>query len=118
MNKYAAFAIMALLATSCVAGLAQAELNEKDFIGYRVPAPANTPITVKLTHPVLVRQLADINHDGIIDLLDMRLVGRCFQSEDALCLAACDLNLDGKVNILDMATIGINYGKQSIWRFV
>ena len=53
----------------------------------------------------------DVNHDGVIDILDLSQAAIVFDSlkGDARYSASCDVNADGSVNILDLAQLAIDY---------
>jgi len=53
----------------------------------------------------------DVNHDGVIDILDLSQAAIVFDSVmgDARYSASCDVNADGSVNILDLAQLAIDY---------
>ena len=60
----------------------------------------------------------DINHDGIVNILDLFLVARAFGSEpgDSNWDSDADLNYDNIVDINDLTTVTMNYGR-TIWVF-
>lgn len=66
------------------------------------------------THYYIVTS-ADINDDGIVEILDLTIIGLAFgtQPSDLLWNPDADVTNDGIVNIFDLATIGRNYGKTS-----
>ena len=58
-----------------------------------------------------ISRAPDVNHDGVVDLLDLAQAAIAFDSVkgDAGYSASCDLNVDGSVNILDLAQLAIDY---------
>ena len=58
-----------------------------------------------------ISRAPDVNHDGVVDLLDLAQAAIAFDSVkgDAGYSASCDLNADGSVNILDLAQLAIDY---------
>jgi len=56
---------------------------------------------------------ADLNGDGIVDILDLSLVAHSYGShpEDNRWNEACDLNKDEVINIIDLAIVALEYGK-------
>jgi acyl-CoA thioesterase-1 len=59
--------------------------------------------------------VGDINHDGLVDGLDLLLFAPCFGAHrfDANFRVYCDLNGDGVVDGLDLALLAANWGKRS-----
>jgi hypothetical protein len=59
--------------------------------------------------------LGDINDDGRINIVDMTLVAKAFDSStgDPRYKAECDLNSDGRVNIIDITAAATQFGKTS-----
>jgi hypothetical protein len=57
----------------------------------------------------------DLNHDGIVDGLDLLIFAPCFGAHrySSNFLLICDLNGDGVVNGLDLAILAANFGKSS-----
>jgi lysophospholipase L1-like esterase len=57
----------------------------------------------------------DINHDGIVDGLDLLLFAPCFGAHrfDPNFRVYCDFNGDGIVDGLDLALLAANFGKRS-----
>jgi len=51
----------------------------------------------------------DANGDGVVDLLDLDILGRNYGSTDAECFNG-DFNGDGKVDLVDLDILGRNYG--------
>jgi hypothetical protein len=56
------------------------------------------------------RLLGDVDLDGIIDIVDLKLIASAFGSSDA----RYDLNGDGIVDMRDIVTAAHNYGKSII----
>jgi hypothetical protein len=50
----------------------------------------------------------DINQDGVVDILDLALIGKHF-GESPPKDARADVNGDGKVDIADLVLVGINF---------
>jgi hypothetical protein len=57
--------------------------------------------------------LADLNGDGVINIIDVAIVARAFQTSpgDAKWNSDADLNKDGIINIVDVATVAREFGK-------
>jgi hypothetical protein len=68
---------------------------------------SDTPIVLKL------RYFADLNDDGVINIIDIAIVARAFGSkpEDANWNPEADLNGDGVVNIVDVAMVAREFRK-------
>ena len=62
---------------------------------------------------VRIKLMADINDDGIVDILDMTIAAIAFGSQpgDPNWNPDADLNQDGIINIFDLVIIGTNFGK-------
>ena len=69
-----------------------------------VSVEADTFTKVKVTSPRW-----DANKDGVVDILDLVLVGRYF-SEQPPSNENADVNLDGKVDALDIDLVGKHFG--------
>lgn len=69
------------------------------------------------TASVVVNPLkGDINGDGVVNVLDLSIVGIAFGSYPghAKWSPLADLKKDNKINVLDLSTVGINYGKEAL----
>ena len=60
-------------------------------------------ITITVNHPF---EDWDVNHDNNINVLDLIMVGQCWDQSDTAGWIAEDVNEDGLVNVLDMIPIG------------
>ena len=58
--------------------------------------------------------LADVNQDGIVNIVDLVTVVIAYSSTPSISSwdARCDLNGDNVINILDLAIVAINFGKE------
>ena len=58
---------------------------------------------------------ADINGDGIVNIIDLSIVGSHFGSirGGSNYLPAADLNNDGVINIIDLSIVGSTFGRTS-----
>jgi len=54
----------------------------------------------------------DVNRDGMVDILDLSMVGRYFGKADFPSEYNPDVNGDGRVDILDLVLVGKNFGKE------
>jgi hypothetical protein len=68
---------------------------------------SDTPIILKM------RYFADLNADGVVNIIDAAIVARAFQTRqgDAKWNSDADLNKDGIINIVDVATVAREFGK-------
>jgi hypothetical protein len=69
------------------------------------------------TASVVVNALkGDINGDGVVNILDLIIVGNAFGSYPGhpKWNPLADLKKDNKINVLDLSTVGINYGKEAL----
>ena len=57
---------------------------------------------------IVVYTESDINKDGTIDILDLILVAKAFESQDA----NADVNGDGTIDILDLVEVASHFGKE------
>jgi len=57
--------------------------------------------------------LGDINADGVVDYLDLAILGAAYNTRrgDVGYRPAADLNGDGSVDLLDLAILAANYGR-------
>jgi cytochrome c biogenesis protein CcdA len=58
----------------------------------------------------------DINGDGVVNVLDLSIVGIAFDSYPGhpKWNPLADLKKDNKINVLDLSVVGINYGKEAL----
>jgi len=64
-----------------------------------------------------VTLIGDINHDGLVDIRDISIVGRAYGStpEHERWNPTADLNKDNIVDIRDISTVGRDYGKSGTY---
>ncbi|NQT71780.1 MAG: hypothetical protein HQ553_03295 [Chloroflexi bacterium] len=60
-------------------------------------------ITITVNHPY---EDWDVNHDNNVNVLDLIMVGQCWDQSDTAGWIAEDVNEDGLINVLDMIPIG------------
>jgi hypothetical protein len=68
---------------------------------------SNTPVILTM------RYFADLNGDGVINIIDIAIVARAFGTKpgDPNWNEVADLNKDGWINIIDIATVARDFGK-------
>jgi hypothetical protein len=68
---------------------------------------SDTPVILTL------RYFADLNGDGVINIIDVAIVARAFETKpgDKNWNSNADLNNDGIINIVDVATVAREFGK-------
>jgi len=73
----------------------------------------NTNITLT-THYAGPYHIADINGDGIVDILDVVIVALAFGSypRHPRWNPIADIKQDGLIDIYDLVTVGVNFGKR------
>ena len=56
--------------------------------------------------------VGDLNGDGVVDIIDLSIVGRAFGSfkGEPNYNPAADINLDGIVDVMDLSLVSMNYG--------
>jgi hypothetical protein len=69
-------------------------------------------IFLVLLHPVLAT-LGDVNHDGVVDMKDIRLIAKSFGATPGSPRwnPDCDLNADGFIDMKDIRLAARNFGK-------
>jgi endoglucanase len=70
-----------------------------DGVGSQIPeqstsTPTNTPVP------------EDVNHDGVINMIDVMLIAKAFDKYDV----RCDLTCDGVINMADVMKLAIKFG--------
>jgi parallel beta-helix repeat protein len=78
------------------------------------PVSGETDITDNTyTRWIVVTILADLNGDGVINIVDIAIVARAFGTKpgDVNWNPEADLNNDGVINIIDIAMVAKQYGK-------
>lgn len=58
-----------------------------------------------------VRTMADVNGDGVINLLDLVAVTIAYRKSESTFDPRADVNRDGVVNLLDLVLVSLNYGR-------
>jgi hypothetical protein len=69
------------------------------------------PITIRIWGDMTARLPADVNGDGVVDLIDLSIVAKAFGTEGKGIPA--DVNDDGVVNISDVVILAAHYGERS-----
>lgn len=72
------------------------------------------------TEDWFITQRCDLNHDGIINVMDMAAIGMLIGAEDvpAAAVWAADLNFDGQITVEDLEVLSEHFGEETIWRFM
>lgn len=91
------------------AGLSQFIPSLYDMIG--LPMPEASP-----EEAARLREMGDVNGDGIIDKKDMDLIGAAYGTQKGQpgYNEACDLNHDGVIDLSDSVIASGNYGKSVV----
>ena len=78
-----------------------------------VPDELQTSDNTFIDGKVKVKMIGDINGDGVIDIVDLNIVGKAYGSfeGDPEYDPEADINNDGHVDMRDVVVIGRNYGK-------
>ncbi|MBC7261413.1 MAG: hypothetical protein H5T63_05320 [Chloroflexi bacterium] len=58
-----------------------------------------------------VQAMADVNGDGIVNLLDLVAVALAYRASGPVVGPRADVNRDGVVNLLDLVLVSRNYGR-------
>lgn len=66
--------------------------------------PTEIPTATPTTEPTPIHAIEDVNHDGVINMLDIVLVAKAFNSAkgDSKYVAEYDMNNDTAINMLDI----------------
>src|SRR2546427_12683964 len=86
------------------------------MIAHAFPVQGQTDISNNtMTSLLQVHIPGDINGDGIVNIIDLSIVGSHFGSirGGSNYLPAADLNNDGVINIVDLSIVGSTFGRTS-----
>ena len=66
--------------------------------------------TILLWNTTPTPRSEDVNRDGVVDILDLRIVASVFGKQGQF---AADINIDGNVDILDLVLVAAAFGNTS-----
>ncbi len=69
-------------------------------------ASCNVSISTTPAASCTISKSPDVNHDGVINIIDLAALGKNFGTSSSIT----DLNSDGIVNILDLIVVAIDFG--------